>query len=290
MAFSITLAMARSSSAASAWTRGRVSGTSTDTRLAAVTPAMAAGTTSSSPTSRMTSWSAPVWRRLMSRRLPMRWFRRSAPSSIVSKSSRVASGVKSTSRCNRLLTDALIDESGVRRSCETAARSAVRSSFASANPAARSAPAFNSRCWSAIATWPAKAPSTSRSSSLRLRPRSTRVSEPCSGIEMSAASGSVGGSSPADAAILHPPPPGSGESTATASASNATRTWVTSWGSGSSDPINVPLSAASVSASARACAASTARRDAVATKKLTTAPTTRNATSARTFSTSETAR
>ena len=67
----------------------------------------------------------------MSSKLPISWLSRSAPSSMVSSSSRVAVGVKSTSRCNRLLTDALIDESGVRRSCDTAARSAVRSSFAS---------------------------------------------------------------------------------------------------------------------------------------------------------------
>ena len=71
----------------------------------------------------------------------MRWLRRSAPSSIVSSSSRVAPGVKSTSRCSKLLTDALIDDNGVRRSCDTAASSAVRSSFASSSPSTRAASA-----------------------------------------------------------------------------------------------------------------------------------------------------
>ena len=108
---------------------------------ASLSPASAAGMTSSSATARITSCSAPVCSRLMSSRLPTRWLSRSVPSSMVSSSSRVAPGVKSTSRCSRLLTDALIDESGVRRSCDTAASSAVRSSFASSRSPPRAASA-----------------------------------------------------------------------------------------------------------------------------------------------------
>ena len=40
--------------------------------------------------------------------------------------------LQSTSRCSRLVTDALIDASGVRRSCDTARSSDTRSSSASA--------------------------------------------------------------------------------------------------------------------------------------------------------------
>ena len=72
----------------------------------------------------------------------MRWLSRSVASSIVSSSSRVALGrevdVASAAGC---VTDALIDDSGVRRSWDTAASSAVRSSLASARPSARSASA-----------------------------------------------------------------------------------------------------------------------------------------------------
>ena len=66
----------------------------------------------------------------MSSRLPTSAFRRSVSSAIVSRNSRRASGVQSTSSWSRLVTDALIPASGVRRSCETAERIAARSSFA----------------------------------------------------------------------------------------------------------------------------------------------------------------
>ena len=112
-----------------------------------------------------TSCSAPVCSRLMSSRLPTRWSSRSVSSSIVSRNSRVASGVQSTSRCSRLVTDALIDASGVRRSCDTAASSAVRSSFASASPAAAATSARSRRRSTATCTWAANERRTSRSSS-----------------------------------------------------------------------------------------------------------------------------
>ena len=70
----------------------------------------------------------------------------------------------------------------------------------------------------------------------------------------------------------------SGDSTPTDSASNAACTCATSCGSGSAAATSVPLSDAKVSASARACAASTVRRDAVETSTLTTPPTSRKIT------------
>ena len=52
----------------------------------------------------------------MSSRLPTRRLSRSVSSSMVRRNSFVAAGVQATSRCMRLVTDALIDASGVRRS------------------------------------------------------------------------------------------------------------------------------------------------------------------------------
>ena len=73
----------------------------------------------------------------------------------------MAAGVQSTSRCSRLVTDALIDDSGVRRSCDTAASSAVRSSLASASPAAqRGLGPQLAAARSASASWPANARSS----------------------------------------------------------------------------------------------------------------------------------
>ena len=109
----------------------------------------------------------------MSSRLPTSALSRSLSSSIVSRNSVVASSVHSTSRCSRLVTDALIDASGVRRSCDTAASSAVRSSFASASPAAAATSARNRRRSTAICTWAANDRSTSRSSSDERRRRTT---------------------------------------------------------------------------------------------------------------------
>jgi hypothetical protein len=65
-----------------------------------------------------------------SSRFPTSAFKRSVSSSIVSRNSRRASGVHWTSCWSRLVTEALIAEIGVRRSCETADRIAARSSFA----------------------------------------------------------------------------------------------------------------------------------------------------------------
>ena len=83
----------------------------------------------------------------MSSRLPTSALRRSVSSSIVSRNSWRASGVQSTSRCSRLVTEALMAEIGVRRSWETAASSAARSSLAADSPPATCASASSSPRW-----------------------------------------------------------------------------------------------------------------------------------------------
>ena len=67
--------------------------------------------------------SADACSRLMSSRLPTMSASRSVSSSIVASNSSTASGDHSTSRWRRLEIDALIDASGVRRSCDTACSS-----------------------------------------------------------------------------------------------------------------------------------------------------------------------
>ena len=104
--------------------------------------AKAAPTISSRPTGCMSRLSPPVWSRLMSRRLPTSLLSLSVSASIVSRNSVAVSFGHSTSVCSKLVTDALIDDNGVRRSCETAASSAARRSFdrrGSASPPSRAA-------------------------------------------------------------------------------------------------------------------------------------------------------
>ncbi len=104
-----TFAIARSSRAASTSTRGSDSGTSTSiARPPSGRLASARGTTSSRPTLARTRLRAPVWIRLMSRRLPTRLPRRSVSSSIVARNSAVSSGFHVTSSWRRLLTAALM--------------------------------------------------------------------------------------------------------------------------------------------------------------------------------------
>ena len=109
--------------------RGSVSGTSTHDVAAARSPrlASAAGTTSSSADRPDAArCSAPAWMRLMSSRLSTRSVE---PVGLVLDgrrgTRRAPRATRSTSRWRRLLTDALIDASGVRRSCDTACSSAV---------------------------------------------------------------------------------------------------------------------------------------------------------------------
>ena len=171
----------------------------------------------------------------MSSRFPTSELRRSLSSSIVSRNSRVASGVQSTSRCSRLVTDALIDASGVRRSCDTAASSAVRSSFASASPAAAATSARSRRRSTATCTCAANDRSTSRSSSRDRAAATTSTSCGRSSTEKVAVLGSR-------RAPARRRPPRSPTRRRSASRkhrdrrrrSNAARSWATSCGSGSS--------------------------------------------------------
>ena len=118
---------------------------------------------SSSPTGRRNTDSAPACSRLMSSRLSTRWASRSSDSSAVASSSSRSSWLHCTSCERRLVTAALAEASGVRRSWLTAASSAVRIRSASAMGRAASASAASRCCSSATAAWAANAPSTRRS-------------------------------------------------------------------------------------------------------------------------------
>ena len=121
---------------------------------------MAASTTSSTTIGRTCTVSADACSRLMSSRLPTRLVRRSVSLSIVASNSATTSGGQSMSGWRRLEIDALIDASGVRRSCDTACSSAARRSLAAASSVALPASTWR-RCDSAAAaTWAAKALST----------------------------------------------------------------------------------------------------------------------------------
>ena len=126
---------------------------------------------------------------------------------------------------------ALIEDNGVRRSCDTAARSAVRNSFGLLEPGC------------ALGRGPqlTGAPARSRpgrrtprrisgSACVTAAPSSTSTASPCRPTDSSPSSGRVGTGSPADASTVHAMGPPL--STAAESASNAARTWATSCGSG----------------------------------------------------------
>ncbi len=144
--------MTRSRMAGSTRTSGSESGMSTVT-LAAGTPmsSSARATISSSPAGRGNTDSAPACSRLMSSRLSTRWASRSSDSSAVASSSSRSSSPHCTSSERRLVTAALAEASGVRRSWLTAASSAVRIRSASAMGRAASASAASRCCSSATA-------------------------------------------------------------------------------------------------------------------------------------------
>ena len=279
-AFEMTLARARSRRPRSASTRGSVSGTSSCTEPSGA-PRLwsAAGKTSSRPTGTVLISRAPTWSRLMSSRLPMSALSRSVSSSIVSRNSWRASGVQSTSRCSRLVTDALTAEIGVRRSWETAASSAARSSLAAERPPAVSASASSSPRWTEAASSLAKASST-RWSSLRIGPPvSASTCSASSSMVSLLASGLSGMRSPLAASIRQPP---SRRWSTAAPSRPRTRQRPSS----SAETVEEPASRESASASARARAPSAALRAASATKPETIAPTTRKTKSASTSSAS----
>src|SRR5581483_3586635 len=229
-ALSMRLASTRSSRAGSASTRGRVSATPTSTTSPrARSPRLdrAAGTISSTPTGRRWRVSAPAWSRLMSSRLATSPLRRSVSSSMVDKNSATASSDQSTSSWRRLETQALMLASGVRRSCDTAARRAARSSSARARRAASAAPSWRRRRVRAAPSPAVKADRRWRSSAGRRGPTRARTVSSPSGSVSVASAGAAGTGLPAPASTVHGPPgppPSSGprRRTATASCSKAT--------------------------------------------------------------------
>ena len=98
----------------------------------------------------------------MSRRLDTTVCRRSASASIVLLNDRTSLVDHSTSVLRRLVAAALMLASGVRRSWETAARSASRTLFASAR-----ADAVAASVWSRSAVWTSCSCATNAASSLR---------------------------------------------------------------------------------------------------------------------------
>ena len=187
----------------------------------------------------------------MSSRFPTRWLSRSASTSIVSQNPRMASGVQVTSRLSTLVAAALIEASGVRRSWETAASSAVRRRFASASPTADAASACN-RIWCCVSrSWATKALSTRRAPAERSEPRSARIEPPARSATISASSDAEGGWEPA--ALTTDQPSSDGMSSAAASRSRVSNSSCTSSVSasvpGSTERLAKRLSA---SASARA--------------------------------------
>src|SRR4051794_24173205 len=160
-ALTTRLASARSSSAGSATTSGTSSGTRMATaRAGGPIVSTADGTTSATSMGCRSRASAPAWSRLMSRRFSTRPRSRSSDSSAVASSSARSSSSKWTSALRRLLTAAVADASGVRRSWLTALSSAVRSRSTSASAPAVSAWAASRSCRSATAACAAKASTT----------------------------------------------------------------------------------------------------------------------------------
>ena len=84
--------------------------------------------------------SAPPWMRERSSRLPTSRLRRSVSSSMAVGTRAAWRRPTCSPSCKRLVADALIEASGVRRSCETAARSADFSGPPASRAAARSPP------------------------------------------------------------------------------------------------------------------------------------------------------
>ena len=269
-------AIARSRSAASTSTRGSVSGTSTSMpRPWSLMLASAFGTTSSSPTTWWTRRRLPVWILLASSRLPTRELSRSVSSSIVARNSATSSAFHVTSSWRRLLTAALTDASGVRRSWETAARIAARRSLTSTSSAASSASRFSARARTATASCATNAASTRRLSAGNRGPRITSdVSSPRSSVSVPS-SGVDGAPTPASASTSQLPSSVS-RRTDTASKPNVVRTCWTRPGSGSSSATSQPARCARASASARPRCASARRRAARLTSPLTTAATATN--------------
>jgi hypothetical protein len=222
----------------------------------------------------------------MSRRLSTRRESRSSDSSAVSNSSSWSCGVHWMSSLRRLVTAAFADASGVRRSCPTAASSAVRIRSPSAMgtaAAAASRSRYRSRITAACA---ANAPITRWSSARSGRPRSASINVSPAGTSVSASCGRSHRSVPALATTVHrsagpraaAPRPGVvcgvRSNRVTEVRPNASRTRSSSAGSAVSPRRMLPARVPRVSDSAAARAACRVRRAARSTTELTRAATT----------------
>ena len=122
------------------------------------------------PTAKRRTSTAPARNRLMSSRFSTRPVSRSVSSTIADANASTASADQSTSVASSDDAEALIEASGVRRSWDTAARSALRSSSAWPSSAATSAWRVSRRASTAAPSWVAKARITCRSSAAMLAP------------------------------------------------------------------------------------------------------------------------
>ena len=155
------LASTRSSSPGSVRTSGSSSGTTRRTFSELSASCRASGATSSMEAGRRNGSGSRCVSLLMSSRLPIRSFSRSADSSIVASSAASSAGASCTPVWRSVLTLALMEASGVRRSWLTAASSAVRIRLPSASASAWAAWVRSRSRSRAAAAWAAK-PSSSR--------------------------------------------------------------------------------------------------------------------------------
>ena len=203
----------------------------------------------------------------MSRRLPTRRLRRSAAESIVCANSRRCSASHATSDWRRLVADALIDASGVRRSWLTAWSSAVRSWSASARCAATAASACSRRDCRASTRFDRNVRSTRWSSADSWAPRRTTTLVPSSMRSQRSPSVRVGRRIVAGAGVDDPPVVTVGEQRDALQGEGGPQL-VEQLGQRFGSPIRMPLVRASAPASARAWSASRLRRRTRSTRTL----------------------
>ena len=196
----------------------------------------------------------------MSRRLPTSTLSRSDSSSMVARNSWRAAGLQSTSSCSRLVTEALIDASGVRRSWETARRMAVRSWSPSALASASAASASSRPRSSAEPSWVANACRTCWSSAVSAGPECTSTAPL---HQRQRRHRPRGRSAPARRRRpRRSSPRRRGTSRATAVRSKVARTWSTMAATGSSSPTSAAgHPGQGLGLGTGRCAASAERRD-----------------------------
>src|SRR5674476_176686 len=186
---------------------------------------------------------------------------RSRDSSAVSSSSAWSWVDHWMSLLRRLVTAAFADARGLRRSCPTAASSAIRIRSPSAMGRAAAAASLSRNRSRITAAWAAKAPTTRWSSARSDRPRSPSIRVSPAGTWVSASCGRSHGSVPALATTVHSsagprevPGPGADwrvrSSSVTELRGKASRTRSSKAGSAVSPRSTLPASVASISASA----------------------------------------